>query len=127
MLSGARVITVQHSEKIRLASMATIVVSALIIIIYPMMMAKPYYCPSCIPVYVVAFTLIFTVSLFGEYLSTWCETPAEEKKCRNALNLIAVSLALYELFLFASFDGSKYTLDQLPFSVSHFLSGFLSS
>ena len=118
--------SVRNSEKLKLMSIVTIFISAIIIIGSALRASGDGFYSSQIPIYFVAFNLIFLTSLLSEYFGAWLNEGKPVHICRSVCSLMAMGLALIELFVFYNFGSGSFGAPEQPFSISSVVAQFLS-
>ena len=117
--------SVRNSEKLKLASIFTIIISAFIIIGSTLSVPGEGLYSKQIPIYILAFTLIFLLSSMAEYMGAWLSKEVSVHMCRCACALMATGLALIELFGFLNLGSGNPGVSDQPVSLSALLAGFL--
>ena len=116
----------QNSEKLRLMSFFTVIISAFIVIGGPLMKSGASIYPEYTPVYMLAFISIFLLPVMSEYMAVWLREEASVHVCRCVFSGLAMAMAIYEVFLFFSYGSAKLEGLHMPVSISSLLARLLS-
>ena len=118
--------SVRNSEKLKKMSMIIVIISAIIIIGFPLITAGDGMLSGRIPIYVLAFNFIFITFLIAEYSAVWFKNEERVHQCRCVCSLVAIGMTMFELRAFFLTRFSSHEETQFPFSLSSLIAHLIS-